>query len=108
MQELPETFSILSLINGRRVVIVRINCIIFAAELPFFLHATKRQEKAEKLNKMMTNRLLALKEPVHWKVELAIKELAEEGKSPGEIAETIFDMFGICYYPKKVRKIMKE
>ena len=108
VQELFETFSILSLINGRRVVVVRINSIIFATELPFFLHATGRQEKAEKLNRMMSSRLLALKEPVHWKIEFAIKELAKEKKLPGEIAEIIFDRFGVCYYPKKVRKIMKE
>jgi hypothetical protein len=108
VQELLETLSILSLINGRRVVIVRVNSIIFATELPYFLHATGRQEKAEKLNKMMSYRLLSMKEPVHWKIEYTIKELAKEEMSPGEIAEKIFDEFGVCYYPKKVRKIMKE
>ena len=99
-------------INSRfllnRVIIEQQASVIYAADLPFFLHATGRQEKANKLSRMMAARAQHAGAPMHWKAEYFIEKLAKEGKSPGEIVEFIFDELGICYYPGRIRKIMKQ
>jgi hypothetical protein len=103
-----DSLGVNSRILVNRVVIEQQDSIIYAAEFPFFLHATGRQKKAEKLANMIAIRKLTTWEPVHWKAEYYAKMLSKQGKSPGEITEFIFDKLNLCYYPDRIRKIIQK
>jgi hypothetical protein len=79
-----------------------------AVELPFFLNAIERQEKANKIAKMVQNRTRNSRDPVPYQVGVNIWKLHEKGFSNGEIAEIIFDKFEICYHPKRIRKVIRN
>ncbi|MFX1405032.1 MAG: hypothetical protein ACFE9D_11295 [Promethearchaeota archaeon] len=108
LTKLLSTFKIRSWINIRRVIIEQIRSIFTAVELPFFLHAIERQEKANKLAKMIRSRIQHSKVPVSYQVSSYIWKLHEKGFSYGEIAEIIFDKFQICYHPKRVSKVIRR
>jgi len=97
-----------SIINFRRVIIENRESILRAIELPFFLHAHGRQEKAIKLGKMARNRRRHLRGFVSKQVADDIIKLHQEGKSSGAIVEIIYDTHNICYSSRRVRKIIRE
>ncbi|MFX1577829.1 MAG: hypothetical protein ACFFCF_11770 [Promethearchaeota archaeon] len=105
---LLSTFSIHSLKNKQRVIIENMDGIVHATELPFFLHAIDRQEKANKAATMVVNRFLHSKGPVPKQVVSDVQEYHRQGKSTGEIIETVFDKHNICYYPKRIRNIIQN
>jgi len=76
--------------------------------LPFFLHAIERQEKANKLAKMIRSGIQYSKIPVSCQVSSYIWKLNEKGFSYGEIAEIIFDKFQTCNQPKRVSKVIRR
>ena len=84
------------------------NGIVHAVELPFFLHAIGRQEKAEKIVTMVINRFLHSNEPVPQNVAKEIQRLHRQGKSTGKIIELIYDKHDICYYGKRIRNIIRN
>ncbi len=86
---------------------MRIDSIILAAELPFFLHATGRQQQADKLAKTMATKKLQDR-GIHWNAELCIHMLTQQGKSSGEIVEFIYDHLNLYYHYEKVLKIRKK
>ncbi|MFX1243674.1 MAG: hypothetical protein ACFE8F_01865, partial [Promethearchaeota archaeon] len=106
--ELLSTLGVNSRFLKNRVIIEQQASVIHAAKLPFFLHATGRQDQAAKLAKMIAARMQNAWAPMHWKAEYYIEKLAKQKRSPGEITEFIFDKLGICYYPGRIRKIMKS
>jgi hypothetical protein len=108
IKELLKAFSIDSNINGPNVVIVKRDSINHSAELPFFLHATGRQERAEKIVRMLQARRLHAGKVIPQEVQLQIIKLAKQGKSTGEVVEAIFDRYNLCFAPKTVRKIIKS
>ena len=108
MVKFLDSLGVNSRILLNRIVIEQQHSVIFAAELPFFLHAKGRQDKANKLAKMVTVRAFHAREPIHWKAEYYTKKLSKQGKSPGEIVEFIFDKLNRCYYPARIRKIIEE
>jgi hypothetical protein len=106
--DLLGTFDIHSLTNKQRAIVENMEGIVQAVELPFFLHAIGRQEKAEKLATMVVNRFLHSKELVPQEVANEVQRLHRQGKSTGKIIELIYDKHGICYYGKRIRNIIRN
>jgi hypothetical protein len=106
LTKLLHTLKIRSWVNIRRVLIEHKESILKAVGLPFFLHAIERQEKANKLEKMIQNRTRHSRNPVPNQVGSYIWKLHTEGFSNGEIAEIIYNKFQICYHPKRIRKVI--
>ncbi len=99
---LLETFGIKSRGNEIEVVIAKAESLHRAIDLPFFLHATGRQANAEKLAEMIQLRSMNMKQPIPNGVFNRMLKLLKKGKSCGEIAETIFDEYGLSYAKWKV------
>ncbi|MFX1581071.1 MAG: hypothetical protein ACFFCJ_02525 [Promethearchaeota archaeon] len=108
IKDLLNTFLINSRINGPNVVIVRRDSINLSSELPFFLHAKSRQENLEKIVQMLIVRSHKVVRTVPQEIKIEIIKLSKQGKSVGEIVETIFDKHNFCFSPKTVRKIIKN
>jgi len=108
LKELLKTFEIKSIINVRRVIIENRESILRAIELPFFLHAHGRQEKAIKLGKMARNKRRHLRSVVSKQVADDIIKLHEMGNSSGAIVEIIYDTHNICYSFGRIRKIIRD
>lgn len=82
--------------------------IIQATNLPFFLHATDRQFKAEKLHKMMQKRKIQRYKPVNDNVIDFMRELQADGMSVGSIAEIIFDKYRISLGHSSIRNYLSR
>ncbi|MFX1565060.1 MAG: LAGLIDADG family homing endonuclease [Promethearchaeota archaeon] len=78
-----------------------------AAELPFFLFATTRQEAADKIADMMKRRETQQK-PVTSNVVTFMKELRKRRMSYGRIAEAVFDEFNLSHPISKIYKILNQ
>ncbi len=102
VMNLLKTFVIISRGNEIEVVISNAESLLKAIALPFFLHATGRQVKAEKVGEMIKLRAENIRQPIPDGVSKIILKLLKKGKSCGEIAETIFDKYGLSYAKWKI------
>lgn len=106
-KELLRTFNIESRYKEGSVEIIRVESIRRAVELPFFLHATGRQVKANKIVEMLQTR----REQKRGVPEDVIKhamDLHNEGKSYGELSEMIFDQYRLSYSPSTIYRFIKR
>ncbi len=102
VMKLLKKFGIISRGNEIEVVIVNAESLLKAITLPFFLHASGRQVKAEKVGEMIKLRATNIRQPIPDGVSTIILNLLNKGKSCGEIAETIFDEYGLSYPKWKI------
>jgi hypothetical protein len=109
VKALLSTFGINATDDGRRVRICSQDGIIRASELPFFRHATGRQENATKLAQMMHIRQRQYPGITSHKMTETIERFRSQGLSYGEIATHIFDRFGVSLDHQAVmRRIRRE
>jgi len=108
VKALLSTFGIEATDDKQRVRIRSQDGIIRAAEIPFFRHATERQRNAEKIAEMM--RVRQGQEPGLTSPELvnAMVEMRKKGLSYGEIAEYIYDRFGVSFDHSVVAQRIKS
>ena len=106
LQEFLRTFNIESSIDNDRIRIHRDN-LEHAIKLPFFRHATGRQEKAEKLVDMLHLRI-PRRETVSKEILQKMINLRNQGKSYGEISEVIYDKYEYSISHSKVYHILKK
>ena len=57
---------------------------------------------------MVENRFRNYRSTIPKHIEDCILNLHRKGKSSGEIVDFIYDSFDICYYSKRIRKIIKD
>ncbi len=107
IMNLLTTFEIDSYSSSRKgVSIKKQKGIIRAAELPFFLHATGRQYKAEILHEMMKKRKIQRYRPIDVRLIDFMKELRADGMSIGSIAEIIFNKYKISLGHSSIRNYL--
>ena len=106
LKEFLQTLNIESAIDKDRVRIQR-DSFKRATNLPFFRHATGRQEHAEKLVEMTKTHIQNRYKPVPKEIEDEICNLRIEGKSCGEITEIIYDKYNLSYNHYKILRIIK-
>jgi transposase-like protein len=96
VKALLKTFNIQCTDDGQRVRIHSQEGIVRAAELPFFRYATGRQRNADKLADMMHARQQQRSTNMDSLEILEVMvQLRKEGLSYGEVAERLFDQFGV-------------
>jgi hypothetical protein len=108
VRKLLQTFAIGSAKDEHRIKIIRQQCIVQAAKLPFFLHATERQKNAEKIAEMMRVRKEENPKFIPKEVIIEVHRLNRLGLSKGEIAERIFDKFRVSYDKRRIYYILKK
>jgi hypothetical protein len=79
-----------------------------AAKLPFFLHATDRQNNADKLAEMIRVRREENPRYIPQNVIAEVHQLNQERVSKGKIAELIFDKFRVSYDRRRIAYILKK
>lgn len=105
VQSLLNTFNIDSnfLTEGRGLLIYKVESIIRATYLSFFLHATGRQDTAEKMVDMINARRVHMLTPISEEIMEYMLKQHQKGFSNGEIAVQIFEKFQISYSKDRVR-----
>ena len=93
LRKLLQTFDIGSTKDEHRIKIKRQICVLRAAKLPFFLHATDRQMNADKLAEMIRVRREENPRFIPQEVIAEVHQLNRQRLSKGKIAELIFDKF---------------
>jgi hypothetical protein len=107
LKEFLQTFNIESAIDKDRIRI-KPNSFERATNLPFFRHATGRQENAEKLVKITKAQIENRYKPISKKIKDEICNLRKEGMSCGEIVEIIYDKYNLAYHPNKILRVVKK
>jgi hypothetical protein len=103
------TFEVCSYSSPRKgVSIKKQKGIIQAAKLPFFLHATDRQSKANILHEMMQKRKIQRYKPIDDDVIDFMIELQSDGMSVGSIAEIIFNKYEISLGHSSIRNYLSK
>jgi len=109
VRDLLLTLGIDSASDGTRVRIRSQAGITRAAQIPFFRHATERQRNANKLAEMVSVRQQQVPGTASPKIAEAILTLRAKGLSYSEIAEQLFDKFGVSFdHSYVVRRIKKQ
>lgn len=108
VQQLLDDFGINSKIDGLNVKILKKESIIRATELPFFFHATGRQAQAKKLGEMIRIRIRHYRKSVPQEAIIQMRELRELGNSYGEIAQRIFERFGLSYSATRIQNLIQN
>jgi hypothetical protein len=108
VQQLLDNFEINSKSDGLNVKILQKESIIRATELPFFLHAIGRQAQAKKLGEMIRVRVRHYRKSVPQDAIIQMRELRELGKSYGEIAQRVFERFGLSYAATRIRNLIHK
>lgn len=110
VQNLLKTFNVESsfLTEGRGVRIDKVESIIRATKLPFFLHATGRQNTAETMVEMIVARRLHMHTPISEEIMEYMMKQHQDGISYGEIAVQIFEELGVSYSKERVRTNIKK
>lgn len=108
VRQLLQTFKIGSSKDSQRIKITRQECIMLAAKLPFFLHATERQRNADKLAEMMRIRREENPRFIPKEVIAEVHRLKRQGLSNGTIAEQVFDKFRVSYDKRRIDYILRK
>jgi hypothetical protein len=107
IMNLLATFEIETYSSPRKgVSIKKQKGIIRAAKLPFFLHATERQSKAETLLEMMQERKNQRYKPLDDRVIDFMRKLRADGMSDGSIAEGVFNKYKISKSRSSIRNYL--
>jgi hypothetical protein len=107
LKEFLGTFDIDSAIDKDRIRIQR-DSFERSTNLPFFLHATDRQENAETLVEMVKAQIETRYKVVPKEIEAEICSLREEGWSYGKITEIIYKKHNLSYHHNKILRIVKK
>jgi hypothetical protein len=108
LRKFLQTFDIGSTQDEHRIKIKRQICVLHAAKLPFFLHATDRQMNADKLAEMIRVRREENPRFIPQEVIAEVHQLNRQGLSKGRIAELIFDKFRVSYDRRRIAYILKK
>ena len=108
LKKLLQTFDIGSSKDEHRIKIKRQICVLRAVKLPFFLHATNRQLKADKLAEMIRVRREENPRFIPKEVIAEVHQLNRQRLSKGKIAELIFDKFRVSYDRRRIDYILKK
>ena len=96
------------LTKGRGLIIYKVENIIRATKLPFFLHATGRQDTAVKMVDMINARRVHMHTPISEEIMGYMLKQHQKGFSYGEVAVQIFEKFRISYSSDRVRMNIKK
>jgi len=108
LRKLLQTLDIGSSKDEHRIKIKRQICVLRAAKLPFFLHATDRQKNADKLAEMIRVRREENPRFIPKEVIVEVHQLNRQRLSKGKIAELIFDKFRVSYDRRRINYILKK
>jgi transcriptional regulator with XRE-family HTH domain len=108
VRDLLLTLGINSASDGARVRIRSQAGITRATQIPFFRHALERQRNANKLAEMVSVRQQQMPGTTSPKIAETILTLRAKGLSYSEIAEQLFDKFGVSFDHSHVMRRMKR
>lgn len=108
IKSILKTLNINSYIAPDRILIKEQDSVIKAVNLPFFLHATEKQNLAEKLARMIQTHQKTKPKINKINIQILINKYFREGYSTGKISEKIFDETGMSFTPTQIQYYIKR